>query len=55
MPEMHDIFQHHGQAYIRAHKLLVNIRKAMSAIEYCRTAALGSHADTCDECGYTRN
>lgn len=54
MPELQDIFQQHGQAYRRAHKLPVNIRKAMSAIEYCRTAVLGSHADTCDECGYTR-
>ena len=26
----------------------------MSAIERCRTGALGSHADTCDECGYSR-
>jgi hypothetical protein len=31
-----------------------NVRKAMTAIEHCRTGTLGSHVDTCNECGYSR-
>src|SRR5690242_4673303 len=54
MPELQDIFREHGQSFRQNHKLPTNIRKAMTAIEHCRTAALGGHADTCDECGYTR-
>jgi hypothetical protein len=54
LSEVQDIFQQHGQAYLQTHKLPRNVRKAMSAIERCRTGALGSHADTCDECGYSR-
>jgi hypothetical protein len=27
----------------------------MSAIEVCRTAALGGHMERCDECGHERN
>jgi Transposase zinc-binding domain len=26
----------------------------MSAIQNCRTAALGGHVDGCDDCGYLR-
>jgi len=29
-------------------------RRAMTAIESCRTAALGRHVDRCDECGHQR-
>jgi len=28
--------------------------KSMSAIEQCRTSALGGHADECDSCGHIR-
>jgi Transposase zinc-binding domain len=28
--------------------------KVMSAIQNCRTAALGGHVDGCDDCGYLR-
>lgn len=54
MPELQDIFQQYGQAFRRDHKLPMNVRKAMSAIENCRTSILGGHADICNECGYTR-
>jgi len=54
MPEVQDIFLMHGNEYRQKHKLPVHILKAMSAIERCRTADLGSHKDVCDECGYTR-
>src|SRR5215471_14065114 len=29
--------------------------RVMSAIEVCRTAALGGHLERCDQCGYERN
>jgi hypothetical protein len=29
-------------------------RRAMAAIEACRTAALGGHVERCDECGQQR-
>lgn len=54
MPELQDIFQQHGQSFRRDHKLPRNVRKAMSAIENCRTSIMGGHADICNECGYTR-
>lgn len=30
-------------------------RRVMTAIEVCRTAALGGHLERCDQCGYERN
>ncbi len=54
MPELQDIFQQYGQSFLHNRKLPKNVRKAMSAIERCRTGALGAHTDTCDECGYSR-
>jgi hypothetical protein len=30
-------------------------RRVMTAIELCRTAALGGHLERCDECGHERN
>jgi hypothetical protein len=54
MPEVQDIFQQYGQTFRQNHKLPKNVRKAMSAIENCRTSALGGHVDRCDECGYSR-
>lgn len=54
MPEVQDIFIEHGRTYRQKHKLPINILKAMSAIECCRTSDLGGHTDVCDDCGYTR-
>lgn len=54
MPEVQDIFQQYGQAFLHKRKLPNNVRKAMSAIDRCRTGALGAHTDACDKCGYTR-
>jgi len=52
MAELQDIFAQHGKAYQLNHKLLANQLKVMRAIENCRTSALGSHIDACDECGF---
>ncbi len=54
MLELQDIFLAHGDSYRQEHKLSPEQRKVISAIESCRTAALGGHTDTCNECGYTK-
>jgi hypothetical protein len=51
-----DVFRCHGEAY-RAQagpSLPVTHRRVMTAIETCRTAALGGHVEQCDRCGHTR-
>src|SRR2546427_5781545 len=52
--ELADIFRAHGSAYRRTHALSRAQRRAMRAIEICRTAALGGHRETCDTCGAER-
>lgn len=54
MPEVQDVFKKYGFEYRRTHKLPLHQSKAMGAIEYCRTAALGGHIDECDTCGHKR-
>jgi predicted Zn-ribbon and HTH transcriptional regulator len=50
--EVADIFRATGEAYRRSHVLTHEQGKAMSAIERCRTAALGGHLDVCTNCGH---
>jgi hypothetical protein len=52
--EVGDIFRQYGPAYRESYPLGWQSLKAMSAIENCRTAALGGHVDECDECGDKR-
>lgn len=52
--EVADIFRAHGQEYRHGHKLSVRHRRAMRAVEICRTAELGGHVDECDQCGRLR-
>jgi hypothetical protein len=54
--EVADIFRRHGEAYRRAHAghLGRTERRIMSAIEACRTAALGGHVERCVDCGLVR-
>jgi Putative transposase/Transposase zinc-binding domain len=54
--EVADVFRRHGDAYRRLHDgHLGRIeRRVMSAIELCRTAALGGHTEACAECGLIR-
>jgi Putative transposase/Transposase zinc-binding domain len=56
--EVADIFRAHGAAWRDANRGHVSLGKlkVMSAIESCRTAALGGHVARCenDACGYTR-
>jgi hypothetical protein len=55
--EVADIFRDHGAAWRSANRGHVSLGqlKAMSAIEGCRTAALGGHVARCENeaCGYT--
>jgi len=54
--EVADIFRAHGPAWRRAQAghLSLGQLKVMSAIEHCRTAALGGHVARCEECEHTR-
>jgi len=55
--EIGDIFRDHGPAWREANRGHVSLDqlKVMSAIESCRTAALGGHVARCENeaCGYT--
>jgi len=54
--EVADIFRAAGPAYRAAHigHLSLTQLKVMTAIENCRTAALGGHVETCEDCGHWR-
>jgi predicted Zn-ribbon and HTH transcriptional regulator len=53
--EVADIFRGHGPAWRRANAGHVSLDqlKVMSAIERCRTMALGGHVARCEDCTYT--
>jgi hypothetical protein len=52
--EVADIFRAHGPAWRKAQAghLSLGQLKVMSAIERCRTAALGGHVAACQDCGH---
>src|SRR5438477_5007268 len=54
--EVADIFRGHGPAWRRANAGHVSLGqlKVMSAIENCRTAALGGHVARCEQCAHTQ-
>lgn len=52
--EVADIFHRHGAAYRKRHRLPLHQLQVMSAIERCRTAALGGHVERCGHCQSTR-
>jgi hypothetical protein len=54
--EVADIFRAAGPSYRLAQtgRLSLAQLKVISAIQNCRTAALGGHVDGCDDCGYLR-
>jgi predicted Zn-ribbon and HTH transcriptional regulator len=53
--EVADVFRDHGPAWRQANAGHVSLDqlKVMSAIERCRTAALGGHVARCQDCSYT--
>jgi hypothetical protein len=52
--EMADILRVHGVAFRRAHEghLSLGQLKVISAIQACRTAAMGGHVARCDDCAH---
>jgi len=54
--EVADIFRTAGPTYRATHagRLSLHQLKVMSAIEHCRTAALGGHVEACEDCGHWR-
>ena len=54
--EVAEVFRRYGAAYRQQHagSLSRGQRRVMSAIELCRTAALGGHLEQCDCCGHPR-
>ena len=54
--EVADIFRAVGPTYRATHAghLSLHQLKVMSAIEHCRTAALGGHVEACEDCGHWR-
>jgi hypothetical protein len=54
--EVADVFRHFGPAFRDQNgaSLSAARRRAMVAIESCRTATLGGHVDQCDGCGHQR-
>ena len=56
-PEVADVFRAHGAAWRKANAGHVSLAqlKVMSAIETCRTAALGGHVERCEDCAHERD
>jgi hypothetical protein len=54
--EVADVFRAHGAAWRKANAGHVSLAqlKVMSAIESCRTSALGGHVERCEDCAHTR-
>src|SRR6201985_1662903 len=53
--EVADVFRENGAAWRHANRGHVSLLqlKVMSAIENCRTAALGGHVARCEDCAHT--
>jgi hypothetical protein len=54
--EVADVFHRHGADWRRANAGHVSLGQlqVMSAIEQCRSAALGGHIERCEDCGHSR-
>ena len=54
--EVADVFHRHGADWRKANAGHVSLGQlqVMSAIEQCRSAALGGHVERCEDCGHTR-
>ena len=55
--EVADVFRRHGKAFRRGHGVRLGRveRRVMSAVEQCRTPALGGHVEQCGDCGLVRH
>jgi Transposase zinc-binding domain len=54
--EVGDVFRRYGDAYRQLHAGSLSRAqfRVMSAIQRCRTAALGGHVEQCDQCHFQR-
>jgi hypothetical protein len=54
--EVADVFRRFGPAFRERHGASLSVARwrAMTAIETCRTAALGGHVESCGDCGHQR-
>jgi hypothetical protein len=54
--EVADVFHRHGADWRQANAGHVSLEQlqVMSAIEQCRSAALGGHVERCEDCGHSR-
>jgi hypothetical protein len=54
--EVADVFHRHGADWRRANAGHVSLGQlqVISAIEQCRSAALGGHVERCEDCGHSR-
>jgi hypothetical protein len=54
--EVADVFRRYGEVYRDKHgaSMSTGQRRVMTAIELCRTAALGGQIEQCDQCGQQR-
>ena len=54
--EVADVFRRHGAVWRAANEahLSLSQRRVMTAIEVCRTAALGGHVERCENCARAR-
>ena len=54
--EVADIIRAHGDAFRRDHARTLSAlqKRVLTALERCRTAALGGHLEQCDRCGHQR-
>jgi hypothetical protein len=52
--ELAEVFRRYGPAFRQAHAAVMPVSqtRVMTAIESCRTAALGGHVERCDRCGH---
>ncbi|MBM3552623.1 MAG: IS91 family transposase [Alphaproteobacteria bacterium] len=54
--EVADVFRRHSARWRAANEAHLSLaqRRVMTAIELCRTAALGGHVERCEDCAHTR-
>jgi hypothetical protein len=52
--ELADVLAHHGNEFLKSHRIPPRHLKVMRAIVNCRTAALGGHRRWCDACDYQK-
>ena len=52
--EVADVFRRHGDDFLERYGGTLSSvqRRALREIAVCRTAALGGHVETCDQCGH---